>query len=103
MGESEDLHTEVLYDEARRVEVKITFAKADTSCLIAASEQEKENMLKDLKNTQKICLGVTNRSQPEWDDAMKKSILTTLRTGGFLYEDALSDHLISNKWLVKKP
>ena len=100
MSESEDLHTEVLYDEARRVDVKITFAKADAGCLIAASEQEKESIL---KNTHKICLGATNRSQPEWDDAMKKSILTTLRTGGFLYEDALSDHLISNKWLVKKP
>lgn len=90
MSESEGLHTEVLYDEARRLEVKITFAKADTSCLIAASEQEKENIL---KNTHKICLGATNRSQSEWDDAMKKNIETTLRTGGFLYVDALSDHL----------
>ena len=51
---------------------------------------EKENIL---KNTHKICLGATNRSQPERDDAVKKIIETTQKTGGFLYVDALSDRL----------
>lgn len=55
---------------------------------------EKENMLKDIpKNTHKIYLGATNRSQPERDDAVKKIIETTQKTGGFLYVDALSDRL----------
>jgi hypothetical protein len=75
MNENENLLTEALYDQERRLEVKITFAKSDLGGLVA---------------THRICLGPTNRSK---DDAIKKILETIQKAGGLLWVDALSDHL----------